>query len=109
MIIDNIKMLAGVSDTSKDNIINYWIKDYTGKILQYCHLDALPSQLEPVVEQIVTKIIKEGITNPSQAGLKSMTRGDFSETYVDSAASKGMDPLLASFQHQLNLYRRLRT
>lgn len=106
-LIENIKILANITGTSKDTLIEYWIKVYTDRILLYCSLEELPASLENVVEQIVAKIIKEKITNPSDAPVKSMSRGDYSVTYaIDN--STGLDPLLIPYKLQLNGVRKVR-
>lgn len=115
-MLDNIKMLLGITDTSKDNIINYWIDYYTRMVLKYCHLETLNPDLEGIIEQmVITKLggiaSKGEILEEHKGDIKSITRGDYSITYKDSIADKQttmlLDNVAISFQGQLNLYRRL--
>jgi len=45
-VLEIVKMLLGmdISDTSKDNLLNHFIKKATDIILGYCNIDALPEQ-----------------------------------------------------------------
>lgn len=122
-MLENIKMLLGISieDTSKDNIINYWIKIYKSKIIKYCHINdnsELDEELINILEQIViNKMGGVGSettgTPPVEKGVKSISRGDYTVTYfsgsesADSSSSKTSDDNFESFKSELNLYRRL--
>ncbi|EJO5347145.1 phage head-tail connector protein [Clostridium botulinum] len=79
-MLENIKMILGIQDDSKDNIINYYIKRYTDKILSYCHLRELPHQLEGFIEEkvinIVNNIIQNEQINEEKKNIKSIQRGD---------------------------------
>lgn len=120
-MLNNIKMLLviALTDTSKDALINYWIDYYSKMVLKYCHLDALNSDLESIIEQMVISKLG-GIANQGATGtileahkgdIKSITRGDYQIVYKDSIADKQtstqLDKVAISFQGQLNLYRRL--
>lgn len=118
-LLENIKMLLGISDTdtSKDKIINYWINFYTIMVLDYTHKDASYekySHLESIIEQIVLSQLggmgsggsaKEGTND----GVKSIVRGDYKITYKDRAVEKHEDiklnEIALPFQGQLNLHR----
>lgn len=113
-MLDNIKMLLGVEDITKDAVINYWIAYYSKMVLKYCHLDILNAELEAIVEQMV--IVKMGGigskgTVSTDGEVKSITRGDYQITYKDKAEEKQvvttLDKIAISFQGQLNLWRRL--
>ena len=115
-MLDNIKMLLSVEDTTKDATINYWIAYYSKMVLKYCHIEVLNADLEGIIEQII--IAKMGgmgskgvITEDSLGGVKSISRGDYSITYKDKAEDSTvittLDRLAMVFQGQLNLWRRL--
>lgn len=117
-MLENIKMLLGIkdTDTSKDVLINYWINYYTKMVLKYCHLDELNKDLEAIIEQmVISKLGGIGSAGGSGEvipdGVKSITRGDYSITYKDSASEKQsvqtLDKVAINFQGQLNLWRRL--
>ena len=116
-MLENIKMLLGITDDSKDGLINYYINFYTKMILKYCHISILHPDLETIIEQIIIDLFggigSKGIISKGNADdVKSMTRGDFSITYkddktTDTATSKVLDKYAIKYQGQLNLYRRL--
>ncbi len=115
-MLDNIKMLLGIADTSKDALINYYIDFYTKMILKYCHIDTLNGDLESIIEQIIVAkfggVGSKGIVSKqANSNVKSMTRGDWSETYFSenekSSTSKVLDEYAIKYQGQLNLWRRL--
>ena len=46
-MLEIVKMLLGmdISDTSKDNLLNHFIKKATDIILGYCNIDARPNSI----------------------------------------------------------------
>ena len=115
-MLENIKMLLSLEDTTKDATINYWIDYYTKMVLKYCHIDELTDGLEGMVEQIIVVRMggvgnKGDITKGDNAGIKSMSRGDYSVTYKDNIEDTKiyttLDKYAIMFQGQLNLWRRL--
>lgn len=116
-MLENIKMLLGITDTSKDTLINYWIDYYAKMVLKYCHLSYLDGDLQSIVEQMVVARLgglaldkNTGATDQAPQGVKSITRGDYSITYKDAQSSSQistLDHVAINFQGQLNLYRRL--
>lgn len=115
-MLENIKMLLSITDNSKDAVINYWIDFYTKMVLKYTHQDALNSDLESIVEQIVLSraggigIVAEA-NKGDTTGVKSIERGDYKIVYKDKAEEKEivrvLDKHAIGFKGQLNLYRRL--
>lgn len=116
-MLENIKMLLGIDNDSKDILINYWIDYYTKMVLKYCHLIYLEVDLQSIVEQMVVARLgalalgkNTGVEEKTPDGVRSITRGDYSITYKgDSESSKisTLDYIAVNFQGQLNLYRRL--
>jgi len=117
-MLENIKMLLSVGDTTKDATINYWIDYYSKIVLKYCHIETLNSDLESIVEQIVIAKMggigsKGSIVNSdgdNTREIKSMSRGDYSVTYKDNIEDTKLytilDKFAIGFQGQLNLWRR---
>ena len=118
-MLDNIKMLLGVEDTTKDATINYWIAYYSKMVLKYCHLEVLNEGLESIIELMVIARMggigsKGSILNndgDNTHEIKSMSRGDYSVTYKDNIEDTKLYTILDKysilFQGQLNLWRRL--
>ena len=117
-MLENIKMLLSVEDTTKDATINYWIDYYSKIVLKYCHIETLNSDLESIIEQIVIAKMggigsKGSIANSDGDNtheIKSMSRGDYSVTYKDHVEDTKLytvlDKYSIGFQGRLNLYRR---
>jgi len=118
-MLDNIKMLLGVEDTTKDATINYWIAYYSKMVLKYCHLEVLNADLESIIELMIIARMggigsKGSILNndgDNTHEIKSMSRGDYSVTYKDNVQDTTifttLDKFAINFQGQLNLHRRL--
>jgi hypothetical protein len=77
-VLEIVKMLLGmdISDTSKDNLLNHFIKKATDIILGYCNIDALPEQYHDVAADLAVFLYNnrdlEGITKKTE-GEKSLT------------------------------------
>lgn len=78
-MLENIKLILGIQDDSKDNIINYYINRYREKVLSYCHLRELPHELEGFIEEKVINIVSAVVKNENitkEQKIKSIQRGD---------------------------------
>ncbi|HIG0360397.1 TPA: phage head-tail connector protein [Clostridium sporogenes] len=96
-MLENIKLVSGIQDDSKDNIINYYINRYREKVLAYCHLRELPHELEGFIEEkvinIVNTIIQNEQTNKEKKNVKSVQRGD-TRIEFNSLEEKSINSLL---------------
>lgn len=97
-MLENIKMILGITDNSKDNLLTYYIMSIERKILNYCNIIELPSELQPV---IVDKVV--GLMSGSNE-VKSVTRGDTKIDYNIVNKSYLLDDVKA----QLNRFRRVK-
>lgn len=128
-ILSNVKLLLGIDDDSKDQILMYHIKSVIRKILNYCHREDFPEQLKEVATEMVIRQYKAWDSSTSNAGggivsggvsgvVSSITRGDFSISYDNSsdaqessasALSLATDDILIDYRGQLNAYRKMVT
>lgn len=125
-MLNNIKLMLGIAedDTSKDNIINLYIKKVTQLVLNECNILELPVALEGFVEDKVKAVVEAaGIVNngggsTNTGEIKAVTRGDTKIEYnVDgSSASSSSNAkvngsmLLTNDEiKQLKPFKRLRT
>lgn len=75
----NIKILIGISDTSKDSLINLLINRASNYILTYCNRPDLPSALDDVhMDLAVIYYNRLGIE-----GQNSHTEGSISRSIID--------------------------
>lgn len=96
-MLETIKMLLCVEDTSKDAIINFHIQSITQKILNYCNITELPIELETIVIEKVVSSISD------KKDVKSESMGSVSKTYADKQTN-----ILDDVTPQLNRFRKVR-
>ena len=95
-MLENIKTILNIKDTSKDELILLYINKFTSLVLGYCKLKELNNALESFVEDKVVQVLGPSISNSSSSGgienageIKSITRGDTRIEYnVGQAASE---------------------
>jgi len=96
-MLENIKLLLGITDASKDSLITLLISKSTQQVLSYCNLLELPLTMESIVEELViiryNKLGSEGLQAESYSGI--------SQTFLSDI------PL--DIKTQLNAYRKLKT
>jgi len=96
-MLENIKLLLGITDDIKDNQLNYLINITERKVLDYCNILEVPLEAESIVEELVVirynKLGVEGIQSESYSGI--------SKTFISDIPS--------DIKTQLNAYRRLKT
>lgn len=93
---EHIKVLLGITDTSKDELISYLIDDAIAEVVSYCNLKSYDVRLNSIVIKMVlqnyNKVKIQGITSHSYSGV--------SESYTDGYT--------ADVMAQLNKHRRVR-
>ncbi len=73
-MIDEIKELLGITDNSRDTLINYYIKSIGNEIMSYCNIKQVPIELETFIQNKVISILRYE-TNEYR-GIKSISEGD---------------------------------
>lgn len=95
-MIDKIKALLNIQDTSKDALLEVLIDDAKAFVLVYCNIDAYITDLDSIVIRMVlesyNKLGAEGISNRNYSGISESYTNDYSP----------------AIYKQLNLYRRIR-
>lgn len=97
-MLEIIKMLLDITDTSEDAKIVYNINAVTRKVLKYCSLKQLPEELEDVIIQIVMCRMDE---NKSGTVVEKTDVGVWSETVTKTPTLEELSPhksLLNSFR-----------
>ena len=118
--IDNVKMLIQAAtgyeaQTADDALLTYLLQAEQQYVLDDCNLDALPAELEPVVEERTAgKFLqmKKGVVL-SEADASVVTRieeGDTTVQFEGTSAESRLDSLISSWLRERDLacYRRLR-
>lgn len=76
-LLQSIKILLEITDESKDAILTLMIEDGKRAIVDYCHIQKFPKELEYVVRDVVV----QGYQHMEQEGIASMQRGNTSISY----------------------------
>lgn len=99
-ILNNAKLLLGITDQSKDNILNFIIDDAINAVLAYCRLQFLPNQLVGLVSQIAVRVYRESGygTEELPEDVKSISEGDRSIAFAKRANTDG---ILTDFKSRL--------
>lgn len=96
--IENMKLILGINDTSKDDVLTLYINRASNFVLDYCNIDesSLTLSLKEVIEDIaVFNYRNKGIENVISEG-----KGSLSESYRESLPS--------DIYRRLNEYRRMK-
>ena len=96
-MLETIKILLAITDSSKDNLLNTYIYMVQEEIMNYCGITSVPDELANTVNyMVICKYSQEGA-----AGLSSASFGGVSESYT-----KDYPQFIIS---SLNRYRKMRT
>lgn len=109
--LERIKKLLGISDDSKDEILQFTIDNVTDMVLNYCNITEVPEKLENIIlSMCVDKYRAESLGSEISPGaVKSISEGDVSVSY-GSAYSVSDNPgmeFLKGYKAQLDRFRRL--
>lgn len=81
-MLETIKTMLGISDTSKDNLLNCLIDNAKAFTVSYCGLSAYSTNLDSNTIKMVledyNKLGSEGIGNKSFSGLSESYNEDYS-------------------------------
>lgn len=105
-MLEKIKIVLGITDTSKDAVITYYIESISNEVMSYCNIKAIPSSLQSLICNKVISIMK--YENNQYKGIKSISEGD---TKLEIAVeNNGQDTLIYSLndtdKKNLRSYRR---
>lgn len=84
--LEEVKLLLGITDNSKDDLLNLLIKNATTQVLSYLTpIEVVPDELSYIVSELVVirynRIGSEGLTNESVEGY-SATYSDDMTNYI---------------------------
>ena len=81
-ILDAVKLLLGIKDNDKDDVLMLLIEDTVNSVLAYCRIDVLPRQ---IVSFIPTLTVKRYTANQN-GGVKSVEYSDDNYDYLKEYA-----------------------
>lgn len=94
-MLEKIKILLGITDNTKDTLLNLLIEDATQYVKDYTHQEILPTGLDSAIRDIVVLNYNRRGTE----GLQSESFSGVSQSYLDNLPK----PLLKKLKN----YRRL--
>jgi hypothetical protein len=97
-----LKSLLGITDGTKDGILQLLITEAENLILGYCRIEEVPVQLESCVPLIAADLFRRGNYGDTTAAVKSLSEGSSSVTFNVSEA--GAD-ILRGYYARLKPYR----
>ena len=98
-VLSMVKVLLGVTDTSRDELLYLIIDSVTEKALAYCKLQAIPPALKPTIAEMAVRSYE----NMTGGNVSSVKRGDVTVTY---SAKCAVGDILESYKIPLNAFRR---
>lgn len=124
VMIQKVKML--VDESASDELIDLYLDMITQRVMNYCHRQDMPVELEYVVIDMVAAYFNLKL-NPNKAGgeggitvgkAKAITRGDTRIEYATSGdlggqaedgryLDQGVRAFVENYERQLNAFRKL--
>lgn len=87
-MLENIKMLLGITDDSQDELIEYYMNMSIRTLLNLIRLDELPIELEYCIERKVVQLMQGGLDGQR---ITQLDRGDYKVKYeYDSGQYKNL-------------------
>lgn len=111
---EEAKKLLGITDISKDDILDFIIKRVIARVIKYCNLKTMPLELETtIISMVIDGYRQLELGKEKQDGeVKGVTRGDTSVSYLTSAEIvqkwSNNPSLLNDYKAELNQYRKVR-
>lgn len=106
MELAKLKLLLGITDESKDALLQFCLDDVVETILNYCNIDAIPAGLENTAYRMAMDLYRGenfGSVAPDGGLIASQSEGDTSVSFrVNETFTKS---LLKNYYSQLNRYR----
>ena len=85
-MLNNIKVMLGISDDSKDELINILIDNAISYVLASTHRNCLPPELEAVIIQCViwdyNKLGSEGLNSEAYSGLSYNYQAEYPDNIM---------------------------
>lgn len=105
--MEQLKLLLGITDTAKDELLNLILTETEDFIKGYCHVDEVPLKLNTLVPFMAADLYRyKGYGAEVQASeVKSITQGERTVQYNTVTRS---DEVFASYYKRLNPFRRAR-
>lgn len=108
-LLAQLKMMLGIAaeDTSMDAVLHFMLDSVTERIVNYCHIDALPDGLTHTAVEMAMELYRTQNAGAADAAraINSVTLGKETVSYGSAAASSVLAGILYNYTAQLNAYR----
>ena len=92
-LLDNLKLLTGNNPNFTDDILSFHLEGAKNTILNYCHLENVPVELEHVQIEIALK----RLNRMGQEGSENYSEGGISQSF-DDVLTKDIKSQLHAFR-----------
>ena len=110
MELEKLKALLGISDESKDAVLNFIIEDVEETIKNYCQIEEVPQGLINTAYRMAMDLYRNeniGSEDCALGSVSSITEGDTSTSFRQYADDNFKDTVLKNYKPQLNRYRKV--
>ncbi len=110
LTLEKLKPLLGISDESKNPLLQFVLEDVEETILAYCNIEELPYGLEMTAYRMAMELYRNenlGAEESAPGSISSLTEGDTSTSFNSYVTEGYKDTLLKSYEKILNRYRRV--
>lgn len=110
-LLTKLKMLLGIKDESRSELLSFLIEETTDKICNYCNIEKVPKELETTLLSMCIRLYRtENLgQEETKREVKSMSEGAVSVSFdsaINENQGKAMD-FLEDYTNQLNKYRKV--
>lgn len=107
--LENVKALLGVTDDTKDALIQFALDNAEETILNYCNIETVPEGLEKTQIRMAMDIYRNETlgTAASNGKVSSLSEGDTSISYGSQFDDTFKESILKQYNKVLNRYRRV--
>ena len=109
MELEKLKLLLGITEDSKDIILQFIIADVEESIMNFCNIEEVSEGLYMTAYRMAIDLYRnENLGDESNplGSISSISEGDTSTSFR-SNATEFKDSLLKDYKKQLNKYRKL--
>jgi hypothetical protein len=87
-MLESVKTILGITDTSKDDILNLYIYLVQDEILNYCGIDSIPDGLQSIADYMTickyNQVGAEGLSSASYSGVNETYLNSYSPSVIQS-------------------------
>lgn len=108
--LEKLKQLLGITDDSKDFVLEFTIERIEDTIKNYCNIEEIPAELNNIVLSMAMELYRIENFGSEEVGktIKSIAVGDTTTTFETNTGKDTIKGLLKDFESQIDPFRRVR-